>query len=60
MEHRWKRGSADGADPRDEHRPEHAEGEADEVDHAVATWPTYADYKQKTDRKIPLFLLERA
>ena len=29
-------------------------------DHAVATWPTYADYKQKTDRKIPLFLLERA
>ncbi|RYB89160.1 nitroreductase family deazaflavin-dependent oxidoreductase [Nocardioides glacieisoli] len=28
--------------------------------HAVATWSTYADYKKKTDRKIPLFLLERA
>lgn len=29
-------------------------------EHAVATWPTYADYKLKTDRQIPLFLLERA
>ena len=29
-------------------------------EHAVATWPTYAYYKEKTDRKIPLFLLERA
>ena len=28
-------------------------------DHAVATWPTYARYKEKTDRKIPIFLLER-
>ncbi len=28
--------------------------------HAVATWPTYADYQVKTDREIPLFLLERA
>ena len=28
-------------------------------DHAVATWPTYADYKKRTDRTIPLFLLER-
>ena len=28
-------------------------------DHAVATWPTYAAYKEKTDRTIPLFLLER-
>lgn len=30
--------------------------------HAVSTWPTYADYKSKTDRvgrTIPLFLLER-
>lgn len=27
--------------------------------HAVATWPTYAEYAQKTDREIPLFLLER-
>ena len=28
--------------------------------HAVATWPTYASYKEKTQRQIPLFLLERA
>jgi F420H(2)-dependent quinone reductase len=28
--------------------------------HAVATWPTYASYQEKTDRTIPLFLLERA
>ena len=28
--------------------------------HAVATWPTYASYAEKTDRLIPLFLLERA
>jgi F420H(2)-dependent quinone reductase len=28
-------------------------------EHAVATWPTYASYQQKTDRLIPLFLLER-
>ncbi|WP_107766378.1 nitroreductase family deazaflavin-dependent oxidoreductase [Nocardioides terrigena] len=27
--------------------------------HAVATWPTYASYKEKTERQIPLFLLER-
>jgi F420H(2)-dependent quinone reductase len=26
----------------------------------VATWPTYASYAEKTDRLIPLFLLERA
>jgi len=26
--------------------------------HAVATWPTYASYQQKTDREIPVFLLE--
>ena len=26
---------------------------------AVETWPTYAEYQQKTDRLIPLFLLER-
>lgn len=26
---------------------------------AVETWPTYGDYQQKTDRLIPLFLLER-
>jgi deazaflavin-dependent oxidoreductase (nitroreductase family) len=26
--------------------------------HAVATWPTYAEYQQKPDRLIPLFVLE--
>ena len=25
---------------------------------AVDTWPTYASYQQKTDRQIPVFLLE--
>ena len=29
-------------------------------EHAVATWSTYASYQEKTDRLIPLFLLERA
>ena len=33
---------------------------ADWWEHAVATWPTYAEYAEKTDREIPLFLLERA
>lgn len=27
-------------------------------EHAVATWPTYASYQEKTDRLIPVFLLE--
>jgi F420H(2)-dependent quinone reductase len=27
-------------------------------DYAVATWDTYAEYQTKTDRVIPLFLLE--
>lgn len=27
-------------------------------DHAVATWPTYASYQEKTDRQIPVFVLE--
>lgn len=27
-------------------------------DHAVATWPTYGEYQKKTDRQIPVFLLE--
>src|SRR4029078_7947854 len=26
--------------------------------HAVRTWPTYASYQEKTDREIPVFLLE--
>jgi F420H(2)-dependent quinone reductase len=29
-------------------------------DYAVATWPTYGEYQKKTDREIPVFLLERA
>jgi deazaflavin-dependent oxidoreductase (nitroreductase family) len=37
-----------------------AEGEERQQwwDHAVATWPTYASYQVKTDREIPVFLLE--
>ena len=31
---------------------------ADWWDHAVATWPTYAEYQTKTEREIPVFLLE--
>ncbi|QIK67215.1 nitroreductase family deazaflavin-dependent oxidoreductase [Nocardioides sp. HDW12B] len=27
-------------------------------EHAVATWSTYASYQEKTDRLIPVFLLE--
>ncbi|GAA1855694.1 nitroreductase family deazaflavin-dependent oxidoreductase [Myceligenerans crystallogenes] len=27
-------------------------------EHAVATWSTYGEYQKKTDRVIPLFLLE--
>lgn len=26
---------------------------------AVETWPTYASYQEKTDREIPVFVLER-
>lgn len=35
------------------------EERADWWRHAVATWSTYAEYAEKTDREIPLFLLER-
>ena len=28
--------------------------------YAVETWPTYGEYQKKTDREIPVFLLERA
>jgi len=28
-------------------------------DYSVATWPTYAAYQKRTDREIPVFLLER-
>jgi deazaflavin-dependent oxidoreductase (nitroreductase family) len=27
-------------------------------DHAVATWSTYASYQEKTDREIPVFVME--
>lgn len=27
-------------------------------DHAVATWSTYASYQEKTEREIPVFVLE--
>lgn len=33
---------------------------ADWWEHAVATWPTYGEYQKKTDREIPVFLLERS
>ena len=28
-------------------------------DYSVATWATYGEYQKKTDREIPVFLLER-
>ena len=28
--------------------------------YAVDTWPTYAEYQKKTDREIPVFVLEEA
>ena len=28
-------------------------------EYAVETWPTYGEYQKKTDREIPVFLLER-
>jgi deazaflavin-dependent oxidoreductase (nitroreductase family) len=31
---------------------------ADWWQHAVDTWPTYASYQKKTERLIPVFLLE--
>jgi deazaflavin-dependent oxidoreductase (nitroreductase family) len=39
-----------------------AEGDerAEWWERAVAAFPNYAEYQQKTDREIPLFLLERA
>jgi F420H(2)-dependent quinone reductase len=29
-------------------------------DHSVATWPTYGEYQKRTEREIPVFLLERS
>lgn len=34
------------------------EERADWWEHAVATWSTYAEYAKKTEREIPIFLLE--
>jgi deazaflavin-dependent oxidoreductase (nitroreductase family) len=28
-------------------------------EYAIQVWPTYADYEKRTDREIPVFLLER-
>ena len=35
------------------------EERADWWAYAVATWPTYGEYQKKTEREIPVFLLER-
>ena len=32
---------------------------ADWWEYAVETWPTYGEYEKRTDREIPVFLLER-
>ena len=50
----------DGAD-KATYRARELEGDerADWWQHAVSTWSTYGEYQQKTDREIPLFLLER-
>jgi deazaflavin-dependent oxidoreductase (nitroreductase family) len=34
------------------------EERSDWWDYSVATWPTYATYKERTSREIPVFLLE--
>ena len=59
-----KRPEVDLQDKADKHTYRVRELDGEEYDDwwelAVATWPTYAEYKKKTDRRIPLFLLERA
>ncbi|GAB3857409.1 nitroreductase family deazaflavin-dependent oxidoreductase [Nocardioides maradonensis] len=49
----------DGPEPRS-YRARELSGEERREwwEHAVATWPTYASYQEKTDREIPVFLLE--
>jgi len=49
----------DGAVKRD-YRARLAEGDERAVwwDRAVAVWPDYANYQKKTERQIPLFILE--
>jgi deazaflavin-dependent oxidoreductase (nitroreductase family) len=49
----------DGPEPRPFRARELSGDERQEWwDYAVATWPTYGSYQQKTDRQIPVFLLE--
>jgi F420H(2)-dependent quinone reductase len=49
----------DGADRRDYHAHEATGDEkAQWWERAVAAWPDYAEYQKKTDREIPLFVLE--
>ncbi|MGZ4445421.1 MAG: nitroreductase family deazaflavin-dependent oxidoreductase [Nocardioides sp.] len=50
----------DGPEPHD-YRARRVEGEerATWWERAVAVWPAYADYQAKTDREIPVFVLER-
>ena len=40
-------------------REVHGEEKAVWWERAVATWPDYEKYQQKTDREIPVFVLER-
>jgi F420H(2)-dependent quinone reductase len=49
----------DGADRR-EYRAHEATGEEKALwwERAVEAWPDYAEYQKKTDREIPLFVLE--
>ena len=51
----------DGAEPH-EYLARRVEGDerATWWQRAVAVWPAYAEYQQKTDREIPVFVLERA
>jgi len=37
----------------------HGDERQDWWDYAVHTWPTYGEYQKRTDREIPVFLLER-
>jgi F420H(2)-dependent quinone reductase len=49
----------DGPDPWDGvAREVHGEEKAEWWERAVAAYPSYADYQKKTDREIPLFVVE--
>jgi F420H(2)-dependent quinone reductase len=50
----------DGAEKHD-YLAREADGEERRIwwDRAVAAWPAYADYQTKTERRIPVFVLER-